>query len=648
LNYAQQCLDLATRLDWKKGIAAAHNGIGQNYHNKGDHTRELEHFEQALKIDESTRDKNDLARENLGIGNAYGSLCNFPQALEYYNKAIKLNEETGNKKSQATTFVSIGNVYYVQSDYPRALDYYYKALKINDDINNKRGAANANFSIGNVYYGLQDYHGALEYYFKALKIHEQLGNKYGIAMSAQGIGNVYSVIGEYTKALDYDLRALKISNEIGIKYIATACVGNIGNVYIKIKRYPLALSYSRKAMEMATEIKDKHQVAWELCEIGHIYLALAEDSDKSASKISIAADRQEDILKPDNSIPAGKAERLRNAIKYLESGLDSAKLIHVPRVIQSCYEGLQKAAMLQGDYKKSLMYSNEYIVIKDSVFSNEHSEQITKIGMEYTYRQERFADSLATANAKKAEAQKLGRQRTYTWIGISGALLFAGLLFQVIKNNRLLSTEKAKSETLLLNILPSEVAEELKTTGSTVAKHFDNVTVLLTDFVNFTTAGEKMNPQELIDELHTCFKVFDEITAKYNIEKIKTIGDAYLAVAGLPKADPEHAEHIVHAAIDINNFMESRYAHLGDKTFRIRIGIHSGSVVAGIVGVKKFAYDIWGDTVNTAARMEQNSEPGRINISQTTYNLVKDKFACEYRGEVDAKNKGMLKMYYVS
>jgi class 3 adenylate cyclase/tetratricopeptide (TPR) repeat protein len=210
-----------------------------------------------------------------------------------------------------------------------------------------------------------------------------------------------------------------------------------------------------------------------------------------------------------------------------------------------------------------------------------------------------------------------------------------------------LKLEKQKSDDLLLNILPEEVAEELKEKGTTTAKHFDNVTVLFTDFVNFTNAGEHMNPQQLIDELHSCFKTFDEITGKYDIEKIKTIGDAYLAVAGLPTPDPHHAENIVRAAMEISAYMQNRLATNGKNTFEVRIGIHSGSAVAGIVGVKKFAYDIWGDTVNTAARMEQNSEAGKINISETTYNLVKDKIKCTYRGEIEAKGKGMLKMYFV-
>jgi class 3 adenylate cyclase len=157
-----------------------------------------------------------------------------------------------------------------------------------------------------------------------------------------------------------------------------------------------------------------------------------------------------------------------------------------------------------------------------------------------------------------------------------------------------------------------------------------------------------MSPQGLIDELHACFRAFDEITTKYQIEKIKTIGDAYLAVCGLPLPDAQHAENVVKAALEISAFMADRLAKLGsNRTFALRVGIHSGTVVAGIVGVKKFAYDIWGDTVNTAARMEQNSESSKINLSQTTYDLVKDTFKCTYRGEIDVKGKGMMKMYYV-
>ena len=213
--------------------------------------------------------------------------------------------------------------------------------------------------------------------------------------------------------------------------------------------------------------------------------------------------------------------------------------------------------------------------------------------------------------------------------------------------NQMLIGEKKKAEELLLNILPEKVAIEIQEKGITVAQQFNNVSVIFTDFVSFTKVAERFSPAQLVGEMHACFKAFDEVLEKCNIEKIKTVGDAYLAVSGLPTPNRNHAADAVTFALLMRNFMVHRKFQMGDATFEMRIGIHTGSVIAGIVGVKKFAYDIWGDTVNTAARMEQNSEPGKITISESTYQLVKDKFVCEYRGEVDAKNKGKLKMYFV-
>lgn len=217
---------------------------------------------------------------------------------------------------------------------------------------------------------------------------------------------------------------------------------------------------------------------------------------------------------------------------------------------------------------------------------------------------------------------------------------------QVEERTSELQLEKQKSEDLLLNILPQEVAEELKEKGSSKAHYYDEVSVLFTDFVSFTRKSEEIGAEAMLKELNECFTAFDMIMEKHNLEKIKTIGDAYLAVSGLPQEDPRHAQNAVFAAIDILNFIENRKKE-SKNTLDIRIGINSGSLIAGIVGVKKFAYDIWGDTVNTAARMEQNSDVGKINISETTYNLVKEEVACFHRGKIETKGKGAMEMYFV-
>ena len=210
--------------------------------------------------------------------------------------------------------------------------------------------------------------------------------------------------------------------------------------------------------------------------------------------------------------------------------------------------------------------------------------------------------------------------------------------------------QKEKSEELLLNILPSEVADELKEKGYTTAKSFDEVTVLFSDIKGFTSVAENMTAQELVREINTYFSAFDGVIQKYGLEKIKTIGDAYVAVGGLPEKNSATVQNVVEAAIamqeEIGKLKQERIS-ANKPYFELRIGIHTGPVVAGVVGIKKFQYDIWGDTVNLAARMEQSGVPGKINISQHTYELVKEQFNCVHRGKIEAKNKGEIDMYFV-
>jgi class 3 adenylate cyclase/CheY-like chemotaxis protein len=222
---------------------------------------------------------------------------------------------------------------------------------------------------------------------------------------------------------------------------------------------------------------------------------------------------------------------------------------------------------------------------------------------------------------------------------------------ELISKNEIISKERDKSDQLLLNILPFEIAKELKESGTTEAKHFDEVTVMFTDFKDFTKIAANMTPKQLVAEIDTCFKAFDAIIDKYQIEKIKTIGDSYMVAAGLPKVNNTHATDIINAALEIQLFMQEHILNNQKNNFvglgQLRIGIHTGPVVAGVVGTKKFAYDIWGDAVNLASRMESYGEPGKINISGNTFLHVKDQFNCTYRGEIAVKNKGDVAMYFV-
>ena len=225
---------------------------------------------------------------------------------------------------------------------------------------------------------------------------------------------------------------------------------------------------------------------------------------------------------------------------------------------------------------------------------------------------------------------------------------------QLEKQRDLIEQEKEKSEKLLLNILPAEVAEELKTRGKAEVRQYDMVSVLFADIKGFTVAAQNMEPAQVVSVLEVFFTAFDEIISKYGIEKIKTMGDAYMCAGGIPIANKTNPIDLVLAALEMQRFMKEHNQELLDEPgqelpyWELRIGINTGPLIAGVIGKNKFAYDIWGDTVNTASRLETSGEVNRINVSGTTYAVVKDFFDCEHRGKINAKGKGEIDMYFVN
>ena len=221
---------------------------------------------------------------------------------------------------------------------------------------------------------------------------------------------------------------------------------------------------------------------------------------------------------------------------------------------------------------------------------------------------------------------------------------------QLAKSRELIKQERDRSDDLLLNILPESTAQELKTHGRAAPKNYKSATVFFSDFVGFSTLSKRYSPSELIEELELFFGGFDKIIAKYGIEKIKTIGDAYMCASGIPKEHEDHAKRMILASIEMLEFaaeVNKEQVMRNREPWHLRIGIHSGPVVAGVIGSNKFIYDVWGDTVNLASRLETASQPDRINISQDTLNLVKADFRCSFRGEIEVKNMGTVRMFFV-
>ena len=534
------------------------------------------------------------------LGDNYTEQSKYPKALESYSKVLKINEVSGHKLSEAATLCKIGNVYDDQGNYSKALETENKALKIREDVQDIKGMAQCYGDIGNIYLGAAKHHsgdnkpGNLISGDKKVKLNKSVEYSTKSAQEAEQVGDI--------EQLRIAYRNLSAAQKM---------LGNVKGAlatYGKMMSLKHSILNSRKAREVAQK-----QLEYEY--------GKREDSIRAQQKLA------EEKLQEQTQVVTQQQQKLQATNKTL-----------------SATEKEKEAASLA-------LQKTQIDLTLEKINSEEKDKQLTLSERDSALQAEKLQLQQNELQMKDRDIDLRKKERYFYIIGIVGSFafsLFAYRSFRIQKRyNLALMKEKKRSELLLLNILPVEVAEELMEKGFADAKHFDNVTVLFTDFISFTAAAETMPPKQLVGELHICFKAFDEILGKYDIEKIKTVGDAYLAVAGLPLANPNHAHDIVAAATEIRDFMQQRKEQLGNETFSVRLGVNTGSVVAGIVGVTKYAYDIWGDAVNIAARMEQCSEDGKINISETTYELIKDKYECEYRGKVEAKNKGNVDMYYL-
>jgi class 3 adenylate cyclase len=505
---------------------------------------------------------------------------------------------------------------------------------------------------------------------RAIKLFEKRGTTLdGLSIACEFLGGIYWDIQDTTKSIYYHKRSLKYAE--GNKWLRHIMLANIALYYTRTKNYGEA----RKYTEMALEEGRKHDrglgVSYtNLLKIDHSSGASAEVLDSDFNNAVSEAHKWQDqnamiyaqVSYTGILLKLGdfkKAERILNDTQKTLDDCNECQGYDVTHFYNGykLYDTLRKPTM-------ALQFLERFVDAdrKWDELQTKRNVLLAHATHEFDKRQEEMR--LKQEQEMAFAAEKLNAQRRQKSFFIGASALFALMSLLILRNlwkerkaKRLISEQKLmieveheRSENLLLNILPAEVAEELKTKGEADARSIDEVTVIFTDFKGFTAMSELLSAKELVKDIHECFSAFDEIMERHGIEKIKTIGDAYMAAGGVPAANTTHAVDVVSAALEMRDFIEAGKARkmaLDKPFFEIRIGIHTGPVVAGIVGIKKFQYDIWGDTVNTASRMESSGEAGRINISHTTYELVKDHFRTEYRGEVEAKGKGRVRMYFV-
>lgn len=554
------------------------------------------------------------AYKSIGLGYLY--LPNYLEALFAWQQALTTFQSINHKNGISNMLNNIGVIYLNQGDDENAIYYFLESLKVAEEISDSLRTATALVNIGAVYAHKKDtWSMAKEFYLRSLPLSEALGDYDALGTVSVNLGEIYLAEGSDSAALSYLEKALDIYKESATGNVPYA-LNAIGKVYAFRGEYKTAINYHTQAFELAESNAAVLEMAQAISELAEI-----------------------EIVK----------ENFNLAIKYYKRGEGLAKTVDSKNDLIYIFDGLANTYATVGNYKNAFRYRGSYDSLKTIVYDAEMDKKLQTETLKYDLDKRQKQIELQEVNLQKQKAIR----NASAIVGILLLLLAIGLYSRYTftrKTNRIIAFEKDRSDQLLLNILPEETAEELKNKGSATPKYYKKVSVLFTDFKGFTKIAEKLTPAELVEELNNCFIEFDRIIDKYNLEKIKTIGDAYMCAGGIPAANETNPVDIVHAGLEIKEYMENLKKEREDSGrdyWELRIGIHTGPVIAGVVGKNKFAYDIWGDAVNTASRMESSGIPGKVNISGDTYELIKNNFVCTHRGKIQAKNKGEIDMYIV-
>lgn len=579
----------------------------------------LAHLQQCLSIALELKDRKRESNTYSNRSNVYRSLGDLPQALAELQKSIRIDRELGNKEGLAGSYNNIGNLHTELGQLDKALENYSLGRTISEEIDSDKGRAQAFVNLGNTHMQLGALDTALQEFREGSRLYKQLGRKLELGIAFNNMGRTLGLLGDTQQAFAYLDSAHALLSAVGSMRQLARTHLNRGNVLIALKRYAQAVRE---------------------CEQGN---GIAEEN-------ALMLQRKE------------------------------------------CLQCLDRAYEALGDHRRAYAAQKAFIAVSDSLTKLNNGKEFTRLEVTRAFQERMLADSLTNVRERYEDrlayqgqiAREREQRNLFLFLGTGVLVLSVGLwnrLRFTRRSRAAIQREKDRSDDLLHNILPVEVAAELKYKGSAEARHFDEVTILFTDFKGFTGIAEKLTPTALVAEIDACFKAFDAIMAQHHVEKIKTIGDAYMAAGGVPQQRAGSAAAVVRAALDMQDFMHQRQREreaIGAPAFSMRVGIHTGPVVAGIVGLRKFQYDIWGDAVNTASRMESSGEPGRVNISAATYRLVKDAkkvngewqsvdggnpeagishslstdshspaFVFIPRGSVQAKGKGAVEMFFV-
>ena len=605
--------DDSSKVDLLNQLAKAYQGVDPNI--------TVQYASQARTISEKINYKKGSAMALKMKGVGHYILGQYLETVEDWEKAHAYFDSIGDKNNISLILSNLGAVYTTNGDEAKSLEYYLQSLKVAEEIKDTIRIIAAQNNIGVLYMIKKNtYDKALQYFSNALQLSEKINDKQNIGSASVNMGELYFSMGDKEKALHYynkSLDALKNTDDLSYT------LNDIGKLYTSQGNYDMAKKYHDQAFTIAEKVSSRLDMANSLLGLADVYV---------------------------------KQKNYSQALSAYKQAESITRELRAANELKDTYQGLAKTYENLHDFTNAFKYQSLLTNIKDTIYNAETDKKLVGLQFDFEIQKKQGQINLLTKD-KALQELELKRQKIAKNALLAGMTLVTLIIFIIyrdyrnkIRTNRILDSQKAEIESLLLNILPSEVAHELQKNGSATPRYYEKASVLFTDFKSFSKLADDMSPQEVVSELNECFIAFDDIIGKYNLEKIKTIGDSYMCAGGIPTLDDDHVINIVKASIEIQRYIivwNKKRIDNNLPIWEIRIGINTGPLVAGVVGKKKYAYDIWGNAVNVASRMESNGTPGRVNISADTHEIIKEWFVCSYRGKIYAKNLGDLDMYYV-
>jgi adenylate cyclase len=615
------------------------------YQRRGDYASEVKYYRKLI----------DIYEENGNIG----------MVLSNYLRIDNVLDKRGTQSERAVLYNNLGKTYLEQGDYQNALLFLKKAdLQCQYTECAGRDAMMINMSV--CLFNLGQTRESIDFLVQGIRILEKKKDYSSLAHAEEMLSGVYLNSNDLYNAQRHNTLARSYAEKARDPEARARAYERAADIYFELYAYDEAIQFYKQFLALTDSLRsqDKEKISRQ----GELKSELERTeretrgllfSQEIKNRALAEAAKDKTILEAVNRALASEAKQKEEALVQLQE----REKLTVSELRVRSLEALQAQKDLRAAAQQQKLEQQQR-----ETEAQLHAEALDRKEAEANAMQQKGElNQLQSENEIKALKLRDNENfRKYTLLGGGLSLVILGLLAAgwawSRRSNRRLNTqnkaieeqkaliqlEQQRSEQLLLNILPQEVADELKQTGVATPRVYEQVSVLFTDFESFTSLTSDASPERVLEELNTCFHAFDLICDKYGLEKIKTIGDAFMAAAGVPQFDAESAINATKAGLEMAKFLETRKETEPNALLhRMRIGIHTGQVVAGVVGKNKFAYDIWGDAVNTAARMEEFGEPGRVNVSEITAKLIKSEFELKDRGFLPVHNKGDMRMYFV-